>query len=146
MHKNNFWFKFSPRSDCEQPPAGRGCHPFSPGVLHGRASDGLLPNGRTGGVVFNARDSHESDGRLADVALYGDAPSTLLYRAADEGAFDEYSTAAAAEQEAAVQHLAADAQEAAAVVTRILKKAPAEREKKAPKPKLNAEQLQSLAG
>jgi hypothetical protein len=136
-------------SDCEQPSAGRGCHPFSPNVLHGRANDGLLDNRRTGGVVFNARDSQESDGRLADVALYGDAPSTLLYRAADEGAFDEYSTAAAAEQSAAVQHQAADARDAA-VVTRILQKAaaeaPAEREKKGPKPRLNAEQLQSLAG
>ncbi len=77
--------------------------------------------------------------------MYGDAPSTLLYRAADEGAFDEYSTAAAAEQEAAVQHMAADAQDTADV-TRILQKAAAEREKKAPKPRLNAEQLQSLAG
>jgi hypothetical protein len=87
---------------------------------------------------------------LADVALYGDAPSTLLYRADDEGAFDEYSKAAAAEQEAAMQQLAADAQDAAAVVTRILQKATdetaAEREKKAPKQRLNAEQLQSLAG
>ncbi len=87
---------------------------------------------------------------MADVALYGDAPSTLLYRAADDGAFDEYSTVAAAEQEAAVQHMAADAHDAAAVVTRILQKttaeAPAERDKKAPKPRLNAEQLQSLAG
>jgi hypothetical protein len=82
--------------------------------------------------------------------LYGDAPTTLLYRPVDEGVLDEYSTAAAAEQSAAVQHLAADAQDAAAIVTRILQKAadevPAEREKKAPKPKLNAEQLQSLAG
>jgi hypothetical protein len=87
---------------------------------------------------------------LADVALYGDAPSTLLYRSADEGALDEYSTAAAAQQEAAVQHLAADAQDAAAVVTRMLQKAtaetPAEREKKAHKARLNAEQLQRLAG
>jgi hypothetical protein len=86
---------------------------------------------------------------LADVALYGDAPNTLLYRVADEGVFDEYSTAAAAEQEAAVQHQAADAHDTA-VVTRILQKATAEtaaeREKKAPKPRLNAEQLQSLAG
>ncbi len=84
------------------------------------------------------------------MALYGDAPSTLLYRADDEGAFDEYSKAAAAEQEAAVERLTADAHDAAAVVTRILQKAtdeaPAEREKNGPKPKLNAEQLQRLAG
>jgi hypothetical protein len=86
---------------------------------------------------------------LADVALYSDAPTTLLYRAADEGVFDEYSTAAAAEQSAAVQLLAADAHDAA-VVTRMLQKAtaeaPADREKNGPKPRLNAEQLQSLAG
>jgi hypothetical protein len=87
---------------------------------------------------------------LADVALYGDAPGTFFYRTADESALDEYSTAAAdAEQEAAVQRQAAGARDAA-VVTRILQKAtaeaPAEREKKAHKPRLNAEQLQSLAG